>query len=88
MPKKNVWNLHLLDKLYFINHQDKCVNDTPIMKLEIVDRDIIINGFTLRGDNQSATFILNNQKNKLFFNKEDADTELETWKFSLKTPIQ
>jgi len=85
---KNVWNLHLLDKLYFIDHQDKCIADTPVMSLEIDDRDVLINGIVLAGSDSSAKFILNAQHVKYFFNKEDAEAELETLKFSEKTPIQ
>ena len=85
---KNVWNLHLLDKLYFIDHQDKCVDDTPVMSLEIDDRDVLINGIVLPGSDSSAKFILNPHNIKYFFNKEDAESELETLKFSAKTPMQ
>jgi hypothetical protein len=85
---KNVWNLHLLDKLYFIDHQDKFVDDTPVMSLEVDDRDVLINGIVLPGSDSSAKFVLNAHNIKFFFNKEDAEAELETWKFSAKTPMQ
>jgi hypothetical protein len=85
---KNVWNLHLLDKLYFIDHQDKCIDDIPVMSLEVDDRDVLINGMVLPGSDSSAKFVLNPHHVKFFFNKEDAEAELETLNFSAKTPMQ
>lgn len=86
MDKKTVWQLRLLDKLYFINHHDKSIDDTPIMSMSIDSRDIIINGITL--DDNNALFIIDRFNHKLFFNKSDAEVELQTWKFTLKIPIQ
>lgn len=88
MNKKSIWNLHLLDKLYYINMQDKSIDDTPVFKLEVAERDYYINDMKLSGSDTSSIYVLSRQNVKMYFNKEDAEADLEIVKFSLKTPIQ
>lgn len=83
MDKKTVWNLHLLDKLFFVNKQDNSVDDLPIMKMEIDGRSISI---PLDESNVSHVLDMKYPKEplKLFFNKIDAEVELRAH----ITPIQ
>lgn len=71
---KTIWNVHLLDKLYFIDRVHQCVNDTPIMSLEIEDRCVVVNGICVSPADNKIT----KGGQTFFLNKSEAEDKLKT----------
>lgn len=71
---KTIWNVHLLDKLYFIDRTHQRVDDTPIMSLEIEDRCVLINGICVSPADNKIT----KGGQTYFLNLEEAEQKLKT----------
>lgn len=70
---KTIWNVHILDKLYWVHKSELKIEDTPITSIVVDGRDIKINDL----DKITDTAFGNKQtKINYYLNKIDADNEL------------
>ncbi len=71
---KTIWNVHILDRLYFFHKSQLSVDDIPITSIAIDGREVKINDF----DKITDTSFIGHSSYKVnyYLNKVDADAEL------------